>query len=293
MRRLVLAAAMIGMTFGAKAADMADLPVLRGSMDPGPLSRTAVNWDGWYVGGQGTYTAEQADFSKSITGLTNFIFRDSVLQQPTSNFGLLSKTTTQATGFGAFAGRNWQWDDLVFSLEMNYNFFNNLKTSTSGFNALDIVDPPGTINPANSMTTYGVTLTGNAAVQLKDALQFRARTGWAVGNFLPYVFGGVVVGRMDVSRSVTSDVTKRVDTTDPLTGVTTQGPTLPVPAQSQTLSEQRVNALAAGWAGGLGIEAMVWSGLFVRAEWEYGKFMAVKNTALSVNHLRFGVGYKF
>ncbi len=43
MRRLVLAAAMFGMVFGAQAADMPDLPVLRGSVAP-IASRT---WDGW------------------------------------------------------------------------------------------------------------------------------------------------------------------------------------------------------------------------------------------------------
>ena len=134
MRRLVLAAAMVGTAFGAQAADLFDAP-LRGSVAP-TLSRTSVNWDGWYVGGQASYSAMQADFSKSIVGLTNFIFRDSVLQQPTSEFGLLPKTTTQGTGFGGFVGRNWQWDDLVFGVEANYNYFNTLSTATSGFNSL-------------------------------------------------------------------------------------------------------------------------------------------------------------
>jgi outer membrane immunogenic protein len=289
MRRLVLAAAMFGMAFGAQAADMPDLPILRGSVAP-TLSR---NWDGWYAGGQVNYTAAEADFSKSVVGLTNFIFRDSVLEQPTSQFHLLSKTTMQGTGFGGFVGRNWQWDDLVFGLEANYNYFNTLATSTSGFNSLEIINPPGQQNPPNVTTTYGVTLTGRAAAQLKDAITLRARAGWATGNFLPYVFGGVAIGRMDVSRSVTSFVTRRDDTTDPLTGVITTGPTLPVPAQSQTLIEQRTNAFVAGWAGGLGLEYCVWGGLFMRGEWEYVKFLQVKNTVVQANNLRLGIGYKF
>lgn len=289
MRRFVLAAAMVGMAFGAQAADMSDLPALRGSYVP-PVSTR--NWDGWYAGGQASYSAMGADFSKSVVGLTNFIFRDSVLQQPTSEFGLLPKTTTQGTGFGGFGGRNWQWDDLVFGIEANYNYFNTLSTSTSGFNSLEIVDPPGQTNP-NVTTTYGVTLTGRAAVQLKDAIAFRARTGWAVGNFLPYVFGAAVVGRMDVSRSVTSTVTRRDDTTDPLTGVVTLGTTNPVPAQSQTLVEQKTNQFVAGWSGGLGLEYRLWGGLFMRGEWEYMKFLAVKDTVVQANNLRVGIGYKF
>ncbi|MFO1107565.1 MAG: outer membrane beta-barrel protein [Bradyrhizobium sp.] len=289
MRRFVLAAAMTAMAYGAQAAD---LPVLRGGlMESPPVVRPL--WDGFYVGGQASYTAMDVDFSKSVVGLTNFIFRDSVLQQPTSSFGLLPKTTTQGTGFGGFVGRNWQWDDLVFGVEANYNYFGSLSTATSGSNSLEIVNPAGMVVPPNTTSTYTVTLTGRAAAQLKDAIALRARTGWATGNFLPYVFGAAVVGRMDVSRSVTSFVTRRDDTTDPLTGIVTTGPTLPVPAQSQTLSEQKIDQYVAGWSGGLGLEYNVWGGLFMRGEWEYMKFLAVKNTVVQANNLRFGLGYKF
>ena len=291
MRGFLLAAVMFGAVSGAQAADMPDF--LRGSIPAAPVTR---NWEGWYVGGQVSYSAVASDFSKSVVGLTNFIFRDSVLQQPTSQFGLLPKTTTQGTGFGAFVGRNYQWDDLVFGLEANYNYFDRLATSTSGSNSLNIVNPPGQTNPPGVTTTYGVTLTGRAAVQVKDAITFRGRAGWATGNFLPYVFGGLAVGRMDVSRSVTSFVTRRDDiTTTDAFGVTTTttGPTLFVPAQSQTLSEQRTNAFVAGWTAGLGMEYMLWGNLFMRGEWEYVKFLSVKNTVVQANNVRFAVGYKF
>ena len=51
MRRFVLATVMCGMAVGAQAADMPDLPVLRGGFTEG-LSRSRVNWDGFYAGGQ-------------------------------------------------------------------------------------------------------------------------------------------------------------------------------------------------------------------------------------------------
>jgi outer membrane immunogenic protein len=291
MSRLGLAAVMFGAVSGAQAADMPDF--LRGSLSEAPVTR---NWDGWYVGGQASYSAVASDFSNSVVGLTNFIFRDSVLQQPTSQFGLLAKTTTQGTGFGAFVGRNWQSDDVVFGVEANYNYFDGLATSTSASNSLQIVNPPGQVSAPGVTSTYGVTLTGRAAVQVKDAITFRGRAGWATGNFLPYVFGGLAVGRMDVSRSVTSTVTRRDDvTTTDIFGntTTTIGPTLPVPAQSQSLIEQRTNAFVAGWTGGLGLEYMLWSNLFMRGEWEYVKFLSVKNTVVQANNLRAGIGYKF
>jgi opacity protein-like surface antigen len=293
MRGFLVAAVMFGAASGAQAADMPDY--LRGSIPP-TLSTASRNWDGWYAGGQVGYSAVASDFSKSIVGLTNFIFRDSVLQQPTSQFGLLPKTTTQGTGFGGFVGHNWQWDDLVFGVEGNYSYFDRLATSTSGSNSLEIVNPPGQTNPPNVTTTYGVTLTGRAAVQIKDAITLRGRAGWATGNFLPYVFGGLAVGRMDVSRSVTSNVTRRDDvTTTDIFGNTNiiTGPTLPVPAQSQTLIEQRTNAFVAGWTAGLGMEYMLWSNVFMRGEWEYIKFLSVKNTVVEMNNVRAGIGYKF
>jgi outer membrane immunogenic protein len=291
MRRFLLAAVIFGVACGAQAADMPDF--LRGSISAPAPTR---NWDGWYVGGQVSYSAVASDFSKSVVGLTNFIFRDSVLQQPTSQFGLLAKTTTQGTGFGGFVGRNYQLDDLVFGVEANYNYFDRLTTSTSASNSLEIVNPPGQTNPPGVTSTYGVTLTGRAAAQVKDAITLRGRAGWATGNFLPYVFGGVAVGRMDVSRSVTSTVTRRDDvTTTDFFGVTTTtiGPTLPVPAQSQSLIEQKTNAFTAGWTAGLGMEYMLWGNVFMRGEWEYVKFLAVKNTVVQANNLRASIGYKF
>jgi len=291
MRRLLLAAVTIGVVSGARAADMPDF--LRGSIPAAPVTR---NWDGWYAGGQVSYSAVASDFTNSVVGLTNFIFRDSVLQQPTSQFGLLAKTTTQGSGFGAFVGRNYQWEDLVFGVEANYNYFDRLSTSTSASNSLDIVNPAGQVSAPGVTTTYGVTLTGRSAVQIKDAITFRGRAGWATGNFLPYVFGGLAVGRMDVSRSVTSNVTRRDDvtSTDAFGNTTTtRGPTLFVPAQSQTLIEQRTNAFVAGWTAGLGMEYMLWGNLFMRGEWEYVKFLSVKNTVVQANNLRAAIGYKF
>ena len=54
MRRFLLVAVMCGAASVAQAADMPDLPFLRGSFTDG-LSSARVNWDGFYVGGQASY----------------------------------------------------------------------------------------------------------------------------------------------------------------------------------------------------------------------------------------------
>jgi outer membrane immunogenic protein len=294
MRRLVLAAIVFGVASGAQAADMPDF--LRGSI---PAEQTPTRtWDGWYAGGQVGYSSTNADFSQSLVGLTNFIYRDSVLEGPTSQLSALGKSNSQGTGFGAFVGRNYQWDDLVFGVEANYNYFNSLKgSSASSIGPLQYSFPPGQFTNANDTPTFTVTLKGDASVQIKDAITFRGRAGWATGNFLPYIFGGLAVGRMDVQRNVTSTTTRRDDisTTDPITGVTTIsiGQTFRVPSQSLTQAQERTNDFVVGWTGGLGMEYVLWNSVFLRGEWEYIKFLSVMNTSITMNSAHFGIGYKF
>ncbi|MDA9501637.1 hypothetical protein XI05_29940 [Bradyrhizobium sp. CCBAU 11357] len=286
---------MLGTVSAVQAADMPDLPILRGGFTDG-LSKSSVNWDGFYVGGHAGYTANATDFSQSVVGLTNYIFRDSVLQGPTSTWSLLNKTNTQSTNFGGFVGRNWQWYDAVLSLEGTYSHFNNMATSTSGSNSLVIVNPPGEVRAPGITNNYAVTLTGAAAAQVKDMVTLRGRVGWDGGSFMPYAFMGAAVGRMDVSRTVTSSVSLRQDTTTTdLFGntTTTLGAWTPVPAQSGTQGQHRTNTYAVGWTAGLGLEYCVWDGLFARIEYEYVRFSPVMNTQVTLNNARLGLGYKF
>jgi len=299
MRRFLLAAMMFGAVTGARAADLPDLPVLRGGLSEG-LSKSNRSWQGFYAGGQVGYSAADMNYSKSIVTLTNFIFRNSVLQNPTSQWSLLNKNTSQGTNFGGFAGYNWQWEDIVVGVEANYSYMNRIASSSSGSMSLAIVSPPGSAAPPNHTYTYNTSLDGSAAVTIKDVMTFRGRAGWAFGDFLPYMFGGLAVGRMDVSRSVGTNVVLRDDvtatTTDAFGNVTTSIVSTafsPVPTLSKNASEQKTNAFVAGWTAGLGFEYCLWGGLFLRGEWEYVKFSPVKDTAISLNSVRAGLGYKF
>lgn len=64
MRRLLLVAVMCGAVTGAQAADMPDLPFLRGSFTEG-LSSSSVNWNGVYVGGHAAYGTSNMNFTGS------------------------------------------------------------------------------------------------------------------------------------------------------------------------------------------------------------------------------------
>src|SRR5512139_656376 len=67
MRRLLLAAVMFGAVSGAQAADMPDLPVLRGAFTDG-LTTARVYWQGYYVGGQADYGSIDSKLPPSING---------------------------------------------------------------------------------------------------------------------------------------------------------------------------------------------------------------------------------
>ncbi|MHC6153440.1 MULTISPECIES: outer membrane protein [Bradyrhizobium] len=294
MRRLVLAAMMIGTVTGAQAADLPDFPILRGSYVDAP-SRSG-NWEGWYVGGQIGYTSGDIDFSHAPSAMTSFMLRESVLADPVSGWALLPKNHAQSNGFGAFVGRNWQWDDVVLGVEANYNYLNGLESSAGDSMTRQIVNPKGETPPSGHTYTYNTTLSGSAALQVKDVTTFRGRAGWAAGNFLPYMFGGVAVGRMSVSRSATVSFDKydawaETQTVGNNTVTIQHNDYLGSGSAAQT--EQRVNNYAVGWTAGLGLEYCVVGGLFLRGEWEYVRFAAVKNIAVDMNSFRVGAGYKF
>jgi len=294
MRKVLLAAMMFGAASGAQAADMPDF--LRGSIPPTTLSTVSRNWEGWYAGGQVGYSSADMDFSHSVRSLTNFIERNSVLQAPLADWAVLSKNHAQAFGFGAFVGRNWQWEDLVFGLEANYNYTPSLQSSSTNSLTRLIVNPNGENPPAGHTHTYVTTLSGNAGLEVKDVATFRGRAGWATGDALPYVFGGLAVGRVDVSRAVTVAFDKfdDFDTTQTVGLVTTTTHnTVFLGSSSQSAQERRSNSFVAGWVAGLGMDYMLWGNLFLRGEWEYVRFVSVKDISFSTNNLRAGIGYKF
>ena len=283
MRRILLVAVMFGAMSGAQAADMPDF--LRGTL---PASNTPTrNWDGWYAGGQVGESWGNTDYRNTASTQTNNLFRNTSLAGPASELNVLGKVNEQSLAFGGFVGRNWQFDDVVVGVEANYNYLSGLKSSTGGSIGPIQVAEPGLILGPGQTAVDGVTLTGRSALQVHDEITFRGRAGWATGDFLPYMFGGLAVGRMDVSSTISSSVQRTIFNAG---GGST---TFPLPQFALTSTVGKSNAFVAGWTAGLGFEYMVWSNVFLRAEWEYIQFMSIQETAVSENSVRAGLGYKF
>jgi hypothetical protein len=116
-----------------------------------------------------------------------------------STWPVLGRGNSDAVGYGGFVGYNTQWQDLVLGLEGNYTH-TDFATSAS---VSPLVGSAGRIVSAGG-SQYSVNLTGTGQLEITDYASFRARGGWVLGNFLPYGFGGLVIGRG--SYSVTTEV---------------------------------------------------------------------------------------
>lgn len=273
MRRFLLAAVMFGAGGGAQAADMPDLPILRGGFTaPTPT----VNWQGYYLGGQAGYGASDENFHGSTRTLLASLLANTTVESEMAvsqwNLGL-GKATARTSGFGAFGGYNSQWEDVVLGIEASYmhgtfgGTFTAAQERVSGAALSDKL-------------FHDVSVVSTASISISDMATFRGRAAYAYGCFLPYVFGGFALGNADITRSV--EARDRVSTA-------ALGPFTDLVPLSTTDAVH--NHLIYGYTAGLGVDVNLVGGLFLRAEWEYIRFTAAVDT--SINTVRAGLGYKF
>jgi outer membrane immunogenic protein len=274
MRRFLLAAVMMGAASCAQAADMPDLPILRGSYVDG-LTTSQVNWQGFYVGGQGGYGSSDEKFAGSNANMIDTLLDHNVIQQmQVSQWNLgLAGQSARSSAYGAFAGYNWQWDDVVVGLEASYvhGSFGGASRATK-----ELVSG----SALSDTFFHDVAVDSSASISISDMATFRARAAYAWGCFLPYMFGGFALGKADIARSVT--IHDAVSTT-------INGPFTPLATLNATDAVH--NHLIYGYTAGLGVDVNLIGGLFMRAEWEYVRFTSQVDT--NINTVRAGLGYKF
>jgi opacity protein-like surface antigen len=270
----LLALVMCGAVSGAQAADLPDLPILRGAYTEG-LTTSRVNWQGFYAGAQGGYGSSDENFTGSTTNLLAALLDHNVIQEmQVSQWNLgLGKQSARSSAFGGFAGYNWQWEDVVVGVEASYlhGSFGGMNTGTKGLTSGSAL---------SDKLFHQVVVTASSAISISDMATFRGRAAYAYGCFLPYVFAGFALGNADISRSVT--VQDAVSTT--INGTFTSLETL-------SATDAVHNHLIYGYTAGLGVDVNLVGGLFLRAEWEYVRFTAAVDT--NVNTVRAGLGYKF
>jgi opacity protein-like surface antigen len=163
----------------------------------------------------------------------------------TADFGsvtsdaVLPKVSSNSAQYGGFIGYNVQWDRLVLGVEGAYNRFNSLSATSTN-------DPIA------------------STFKIVDYATLRGRAGYAIGQFLPYMFVGAAVGRVDYQTTTSGAITSSQD-----------------------------NGYAGGFTTGLGLDVAILPNIFVRAEYEYVLFTQIGGVRASTNTARAGVGIRF
>jgi opacity protein-like surface antigen len=274
MRRLVVAAILLGAVTSARAADLSDFSALRGGFVDG-LNTAKVNWQGFYFGGQGAYGSSDEHFGGSANNMIAALIDHNVIQEMQVaqwNLGFGGQSS-RSTAWGAFGGYNQQWDDIVLGVEASY-----LHGSFGGSSLASKALTSG--SPLSDNLFHQVGVKATSSISISDMATFRGRAGWAYGCFLPYAFAGFALGNADISQSVT--ITDAVS-------LSINGPFTPLTPLSATNAVN--NHLIYGYTAGLGVDVNLVGGLFARAEYEYVRFTSQVET--TINTARVGLGYKF
>ncbi len=175
------------------AADL-DYAPLRGTQY-GSAAEPIVRWDGAYIGGFAGTGRTNFDFDDLPSGVIANAFRDTVIESEykISELPKMRDADGRSTVYGAFVGYNMQFDEVVFGIEADF--------SRGQF------DGESQDRIARFMTTsdgyrHDVNIISTGKAQIKDYATLRARAGYTIGSFLPFVTGGVAVGRANAGAEV-------------------------------------------------------------------------------------------
>lgn len=271
------AAVVLGVTLApvANAADWPGEAPLRGSYQP--PAAAGVRWDGVNFGGHIGVGNMNTDFGSSNSAQVSYDLRNTTVGNEIhpETWTTLPTSTTNGRSFGGFLGYGVQWDDVVLGIDAAYN-------KVSGFDQTE-ADSIGRQFSTSDGYTNQLTINTQSQVKLKDYATFRGRAGYAFGQFLPYAFAGVAVGRFDYS------TTTRIQSSGQ--------PGAGVPGSNynsdNTYTDGKNNAFTAGFTGGLGLDVALTPNIFLRAEWEYIAFSQINGIRNTLNTGRVGVGVRF
>ena len=222
MKKLLLGTAAI-VALACGAANAADLPYYKAPPPP------VWTWTGWYFGAAGGYSWGSATLHHG-TGDAFFPGQDFEISSPTIKGGI----------FGVEWGYNWQFGSWVLGYESDFSL-----TGERG-NAFE--------NPVFSGDPRF-----HNEVKEQWLSTWRARLGWAAGNWLVYATGGAALAHVendDISAPQTIDGVAFV-------GTCRAGASLAAPTTC-AISENHYHW---GWTAGAGVEWMVTPGISVKAEY--------------------------
>lgn len=306
----ILAGLGLGAPLAAQAADL-DFGVLRGGdYDPVAAPSPTV-WDGIYVGGHGGWSSASFGFGAVYQPIVAEVLRARAIESDLQASTLLHAGSVRRDGvsFGAYAGVNYQFDDAVFGIELDYTH--------SGITGRAPTNTIGRSITGSNGDYRAINLRGDASTEIGDYATIRARAGYAMGNLMPYVTGGLAIGRAQVTERVSvqayefdqttyranqsiTDPSKRpplwnagyrtFDQTD-----ATFNPYAPTAGQllAPVVVGRTKEKIVGGFAAGAGLEYAITPGLILRAEYQYVLFSDFDGHKSNINTVRGGAAVKF
>jgi outer membrane immunogenic protein len=259
MKSLLLATTAFTAFVAVGSASAADLHV-----KARPIAEVR-NWTGFYfglnVGGVwGQSSAETlVDCGPPPAGLISYFCGAGFGAANAAAINASGTGTIEASGFtgGVQAGYNWQNDNLVYGLEIDFG-----AARLRGSRQVSGTYPVGV-----GIVAAGAAYTVRSSFDTDWLATFRGRVGWTMmPNLLAYGTGGLAVTRLSVANSFTDNV---------LAGAV------------ESASESK---LKIGWTIGAGLEWALSSNWTIKTEYLYIDFGKVTATGLIFNALPPGYG---
>jgi outer membrane immunogenic protein len=169
-------AALVAATSFAMAAD---LPIEPAPMEPAFVAPAPIfSWTGAYIGVSGGYAWGEFDGG------------DSDFFAP-GTFGTSFDTSVDADGWliGGTIGYNQQFNQFVLGIEADLSY-------------VDIEEVAATVFTEPGVGSIGI----GSGAELDYLGTVRARAGFAIDRFMPYVTGGLAVGRVEAAAAIDFDV---------------------------------------------------------------------------------------
>ncbi|SFV13221.1 outer membrane insertion C-terminal signal [Methylobacterium sp. 174MFSha1.1] len=298
----VLVSLSVAATTTVRAADL-DFGALRGGEFEPAAAPVVDVWDGIYVGGHGGWSSASFGFGNVFQSTVAQALRATAIESTLSASTLLHARDVRRDGttFGAYAGVNYQFDETVVGVEVDYTH-SGLRGRSSDAIGREIVDSKGYLR--------GADLSGDATTQIKDYATIRARVGYTVAGFMPFVTGGFAIGRAQIAETVAvrgyeydqSAYRSNQALTPPAKSVYVgnsgyanfrqddPGGSVLAPPDIFTPSKEKI---VGGIAAGAGLEYAITPNLLLRAEYQYILFNDFDGHKLNVNTVRGGAAVKF
>ena len=251
-------------------------------------------WSGFYVGGNAGYAWGSDKSTLSITDgptLLNCHFCNPSDIAAAASGGSISSSPDGFTGGGEL-GYNWQASNWVYGAEFDFEAFSQSQTANNNISLP--VNPGGSTGCTVGVTPVPCVASFSTSVKTDWLLTIRPRIGYAWGQTLAYVTGGLAVTRLNFSQSYADNINW---------GASAGG--------SLTTSASKTRA---GWVIGGGVEQGLGSHWSLKAEYLYVRFNGLNDNStlthaypggtdfanfsnnidhLSSNIVRVGLNYRF